>query len=497
MNQELLERILRCPALPSLPAVAVEVVELTRKTNVSMDELARIIQNDQALAARILKTVNSSFYGLRRPCGTIPQALVMLGLATVKSLALGFSLISSIGAKGKGEFDFVAYWRRGLYTAVAAKCIAREAGIAQEDEAFLGGLLQDVGMVAMHQALGAEYDTVLERAGEHRRLIRVELGVLELQHPDVGAMLAQRWKLPDELIMPVKYHECPTAAPPEHAPLVRCVGLGNLAHDVLTDTEAVHALRRFQHRAKEWFGIEPDAADELIRAIADGAKQVAPLFRLDTGCAPDTGKIMDEARVQMAVLAAAPRQPADGAALGNLLSDSQQFDPLTGVLGASALVDAGQMAFDTGVTNRTALACLAFQIDGLAGLSATHVESADAALVEVASLLDMTLGGRGGIVGRLGESTFGVLLPGIDRPAAVNAGTQVREAVETQSPEWGIGALNGRPLTVSVGVAVAGQDSMAAFGKVTQLLGAAQRAATAAAGAGGNSVRTFVPKLAA
>jgi GGDEF domain-containing protein len=107
------------------------------------------------------------------------------------------------------------------------------------------------------------------------------------------------------------------------------------------------------------------------------------------------------------------------------------------------------------------------------------------------------LGGRGGIVGRLGESSFGVLIPGIDRAAAVKVGVQVREAVESQSPAWAIRALKGGPLTVSIGVAVGGQDSIAAFGKVTQLLGAAQRAATAASGAGGNSVRTFVPKLAA
>src|ERR1051325_6151536 len=147
MNPELIERILRCPTLPTLPAVAVRVLELTGDESVSLERLAEEIQNDQALAAKVLKTINSSFYGVRRPCGTISQAMVMLGLSAVKSLALSFSLVSSIGF-GDDEFDHVAYWRRGLYTAAAAKIIAREVGRAFEDEAFLGGLLQDVGMMA-------------------------------------------------------------------------------------------------------------------------------------------------------------------------------------------------------------------------------------------------------------------------------------------------------------------------------------------------------------
>src|SRR5262249_3832394 len=158
---------------------------------------------DQALAAKILRTVNSSFYGLRRPCSTINQALVMLGLSTVKSLALSFSLVASLGAGAHEEFDFVSYWRRGLYTAVAARLTPEAAGILQDGEASLGGLLQDAGRVAMPKALGRKSLHVLLSANPHRELARLELAAFETQHPEVGAMLAQRWKLPPDLVMPV------------------------------------------------------------------------------------------------------------------------------------------------------------------------------------------------------------------------------------------------------------------------------------------------------
>src|SRR5579862_3133213 len=114
MNQELMDRILRCPSLPTLPAVAVRVIELTSNAGVSLDELAGVIQHDQALTTKILRTVNSSFYGLRRPCSNISQSLVMLGLSTVKSLALSFSLVTTLHGTQAEGFDYVSYWRRGL-----------------------------------------------------------------------------------------------------------------------------------------------------------------------------------------------------------------------------------------------------------------------------------------------------------------------------------------------------------------------------------------------
>lgn len=153
MNEGLLKQVLNCTSLPSLPAVAVRVIELTSDKNVKVQELAKTIGHDQGLSTKILRTVNSSFYGVRTRVATIDKAIVMLGLAPVKVLALGFSLVSSVGEDESG-FDYVSYWRRGLYTAVAAKLIAEAAEAGSADECFLGGLLQDVGMVALHRTLG-------------------------------------------------------------------------------------------------------------------------------------------------------------------------------------------------------------------------------------------------------------------------------------------------------------------------------------------------------
>ena len=106
-----------------------------------LTQLADVIENDQALATKILRTVNSSYYGLRKRCTNIRQAINFLGLNAVKSLALSFSLVETIDDPNDVTFDYVDYWRRGVYSAVAARFIAQTANLTCPDEAFFGALM--------------------------------------------------------------------------------------------------------------------------------------------------------------------------------------------------------------------------------------------------------------------------------------------------------------------------------------------------------------------
>ncbi len=120
MNQSLLDKIKNVPQLPSLPAVAVRVLELAKQSNQSLASVAKVISSDPALTAKVLKTVNSSFYGLPHQVATINHALVLLGMQTVKTLALGFSLAGSLNSNKSAKFDYVRFWRQSLFSAVAA-----------------------------------------------------------------------------------------------------------------------------------------------------------------------------------------------------------------------------------------------------------------------------------------------------------------------------------------------------------------------------------------
>jgi two-component system, cell cycle response regulator len=411
MKQETLHKILSCKSLPSLPAVALRVIEQTSDPNLKLAALATTIQNDQGLAAKVLKTVNSSFYGLRSPCSNISKSLVLLGLAPVKTLVLGFSLVNAIGSQNSAAtFDYVSYWRRGLYTAVASKAIAEAAGESWGDEAFLSGLLQDIGVIAMLSALGDEYVQVMASAGDHGELSRVEAETLESSHAEVGAMLAERWRLPVDLVMPVRYHDRPTAAPVEHADRCRCVALANLVHDVLTDEDPREAMGLLRLRAQHWFRLNAEAIDDIVRRCSEGARELSRLFNLDTGGFKSVDEIMATAQVRLEELKAGDPGGSEQERLDVLVKDGAEIDPLTGVHSRASFTSMVREAFAAQAVCGGSAMLVQFAIDVLPGKAPTSQEAADDRVVHLAGTLKRRFGSEGAAVCRVSHDLFAVVL---------------------------------------------------------------------------------------
>lgn len=494
MNTELLEEILSCPSLPSLPAVAMRVVELTQDPGVSMRELAETIQVDQGLAAKVLRTVNSSFYGLPKQCASIEKALVMLGLRPVKSLALGFSLVECVGA-GDGEgFDYASYWRRGLYAATSARFIAHRVCPALEEEAFVAGLFEDIGMIAMHRALGERYVAVLEKAGgRHDQLLRHEVADLEVQHAEVGAMLAQRWKLPDELVIPIQYHERPTAAPVEWGPLCRCVGLANLVHDVLTVEEAAPPLRRLYQKAQAWFNLQGAEVDALLVQASEASHELSKILRLNAGERADAEAILRAANEQLIAMAAEEQaQPQSAVEFAGLTIESDRIDPLTGLLQRSAFESVLASSFDAGRASGDSVTLVQVHVGGLPRATTREdVDAADQTVIAVTAMLRKHFEPMGAALCRWAGDTFAAAIVGAERTAVARTATEFRADLARSSDHLRAG------VTVSIGVAVADSGTIAHYATPKQLIASALAAANAARQAGGNCVRTFVPRAAA
>ncbi len=490
MNREVLEKVLACDRLPTLPAVAVRVIELTQDRDVSFRDLAETIQNDPALAARVIRTVNSSFFGLRQPCSSINQAIVLLGLSAVKTLALGFSLVSAISGAGEGEegedggqgagFDYPAYWRRSLFTGIAARTLARHGAPGREEVCFLGGLLQDVGMLALHQALGTQYAELLDQAGgDHRRLFELEIGALDTHHADIGAMLASRWRLPEELVMPIKYHERPSAAPAPHLPVVRAVGLGNIASDVLTAPEPAGPLSRFHARAREWFGLEDGEADEVLRSISASTREIARLLQIDAGEVADAGAILKQAHQRLLEMTI-PAAPTPGV---------EAPDALTGLPGRIALERALIAAFAQAAGAGTPLAVALFDIDFLDEFNdRLSREAGDAVVAALGAALPRELAGARGHAFRDDEGRFALVMPRTDRLTSTRIAESVRRHFGSSPVETPQGPVEA---SVSVGLAWADAGSIRQFKDAGDLMAAALRALDAAKRAGRNTLRLY------
>lgn len=496
MNHELLEEILSCPSLPSLPAVAVEVVELTNDPNVSLDQLARTIQNDQALSAKVLRTVNSSFYGLRTRCATIGKALVMLGLSPVKTLTLGFSLVSTLHDDKDPRFDHTAYWRRGLFSGVGARCVAEVARLKVGDEAFLGGLLQDIGMMAMYRALGDRYLAVLEATrGDHRLLVKAELDALELQHPEIGAMLAKRWKLPDELVLPIRYHERPTAAPNEHSAIVRLVGLGNMIHDVLTDADPSEALRRYYQKGTDWFKLTSDDCEAALKRAGEATKELSTLFRIDTGARPDVDALLERASAQMTTITRSTQgSGTPPAGVDVLVMGGSNDDPLTGLVGRLGFDAAMKAAMVSAKASGESLTMVEIVLEGVrTGMQTGGEAAGDEAIVGAAALARKHFEPSGAICCRLGVDVFAAIIVGATSTAVRNACAEYIADVARSRGMWAGEAIPASSLRASIGMAIFDPKEPGFPTGVQEVVLAATKGVQAARAAGADCVREPAP----
>lgn len=493
-----IESVLQCPQLPSLPAIAAQVLELTSRQDVPIREIASVVQNDQALAGKILKTVNSSFYGLSSPCPTIDRAMSYLGLNTVKSLVLGFSFVDSHRGLADSDppqkgFNLTHHWRRTIYGASAARIVAGATDTLDPDEAFLAALLQDVGMLAMFVSLEAEYAQIIENTdGDNERVILAEREAFGITHNEVGAALAEKWRLPSTIIHAARHHHDPSDAPKLHADLVRCGGLASLMASAAAHEAGERELTLYLQRARAWFGMDRERAEKMLQQAVEGAVQLSGLFAVDTGSRPDLARLLADASEALVEHQIHTQRQAEEFA-------RQAFtDGLTGIGNRKHFDDVLKQEFDRATSSDGALSVLFCDADKFKPLNDTHGHQAgDAILVQLAKRLSESIGDAGTVC-RYGGEEFAAIIPGLSVDEATKVAERCRLAVESQLFDLRDTpcAPDELPVTISVGIATreAGTGSM--VGSADLLLRAADKAVYAAKDSGRNCVRIlrFRPK---
>jgi len=491
MNQELLDRVLESPRLPSLPTIAVEVIDLVQQKDVNIKQIANTIQHDPALCSKILKTVNSSFYGQAHAVSNITHALVVLGLNSVKTLALGFSLVANLKDSGGEGFDHLLFWKRSLYSATATKNLTRQLGLPQQEEAFLGGLLQDLGMLAMHQTLGDEYVQLVQQAGDdHRKLHACEQETLGIDHAEVGAALAESWQLPPVLVAPIRYHERPGDAPEELASMVRAVGVGNRVADVFIGANPGESLEAFYADAEQWCELDREAGEDLLRSIHKESKEVQRLFDLPTGELEHPDAILARANEALMQITLQSQQQSSALEQQNReLVEQVTTDSLTDTANRRKFNEFVTEAFDTAVAANTALSVLFMDVDHFKQFNDTYGHpTGDRVLIEVAAVLKK-LTPEGGLVCRYGGEEFAVVLPGNTRREAAVLAERVRQAIASHTVE----SDDGEALSVTASIGVAAYEGVF-FEQAAHLIKAADQGVYAAKNAGRNAVRVFAPR---
>ncbi|RMH58233.1 MAG: HDOD domain-containing protein [Candidatus Hydrogenedentota bacterium] len=208
-----LKRIVeRIQDLPTLPTVVTRILKLVHDPESNAADVQMILGRDQSLSTKVMKLVNSAFYGYAGKIKTLHQAVVILGFDTIKSVALSATVFTAF-AGGRKNFDRDAFWRHSIATGVAARLLARECRMKEIEESFMCGVIHDIGKVVLDQYAPGDFDRVLAYVQEKNCLIyEAERAVLGSSHAQVGRWLGMKWGLPAEIVDVIFYHHQPANA---------------------------------------------------------------------------------------------------------------------------------------------------------------------------------------------------------------------------------------------------------------------------------------------
>lgn len=218
--------------LLSLPEVCLRIQQLAEDPHADMAEFARLVAQDPALTTRLLKLVNSAYYGFPGRIDTLSRAVNLVGIAELRNLTLAMAAMEVFGGLENERFDMLAFWRHSVYCALLARFLAKRARVLHAERLFITGLLHDVGRLLIFSLLPEPSARILQRLVRGEDVCVAERAELGFDHAEVGHELLSLWQLPKELRLAVARHHTP-----EHADTARLeatlVYLANrIAHQV-------------------------------------------------------------------------------------------------------------------------------------------------------------------------------------------------------------------------------------------------------------------------
>jgi len=485
MNEQLLNRIRKCESLPTLPAVAVQVLELVQDPEADIAKLARLVSKDPALSSKILRTVNSSLYGRPNKIGKLTQALTLLGLQTVRVLVLGFSLAKNVrNYKNKG-FKPLEYWRRSIYSATAALTLAQRTHLELQEEAFVAALLMDLGMLVLDELFGEQYGKVLEKSRSHADLVRFEDAMLQTNHAEISGALAEMWGLPPVLAVPMAAHHKPTEVEdPTLGRLAKVCYLAGRCADVFVDEPAAAAIAEIRAFCRDHHQMTDADCDALLDQVCRRTGEIAPLFDIAVNSGISYEVILKKANDSVIEMSLATQHQARMEQ--SRLQEQALADPLTGLANRRRFDAFLNEQFAAALAGQSPLALLMIDIDHFKAINDQHGhQSGDAVLQAVASVVRGVARPQD-LAARFGGEELALVMPAMGRAEALTFAEAVRREIAARPVEQGRVTV---PVAVSVGIAVLEQGMP--FKEAAHLIKAADLALYAAKSAGRNCVRAF------
>ena len=458
--------------LPSLPVVAIRLLEKFTDPNVALPEIVRIVQTDPAITAKLLRAVNSAQYGAGRPVSDLNRAVNLLGKKAVTSLVLCFSLSEESMRSGPFAALYKSVWLQSIVQASAAEQIARRHFRGMEGEAFTIALLSDIGRLAMLKTAPQEYAAVVHRAAEENLTVeQCEHEAFGIDHSSLSLALLNHWNLPKRFSNAI----CQRAAAPQHLTslppgeeraMAFTTAFSTTIANYICVTPRGLSLALMSDLGFELFGMSQDEIADLLDSTQQAVRATADLFETDPSTLGRPTDLMAEAMEQLSEIASTLTEgPASDSLRSRLLDENGQLkqriqdlvqrgsiDALTGVYNRGYFDEQFTLRTVDATTHNEPLGLLFIDADYFKKVNDEYGHPAgDAVLKRLASVLAGAIRDKD-LVARYGGEEFVVLLAQPTVQGMEALAERVRAAVEAERiPIDGGGVVR---VTISIGGAI-------------------------------------------
>jgi len=269
--------------LLALPESVAKIIELTASNEINIDEISKVIGTDPALTGRLLRIANSPFYGLSHRVSNANQAIMVLGLTTVKCLILSAAIFHPENYHGNSDIDIKSLYGNIITIAVTSRKLAVACGFDAPEEAFTCGLLHDVGALYLMHHYGLMYSKVLNKARNSGNLIDEEKSVFGSSHPEIGGLITRKWKLPQDVVDAVVNHDnCGGGESSKLDDIIRLAVALNREAFYLSDQYIESKITKISVISKR-LGVSRQQLDDITATIMKDALEFARLLEVDIG----------------------------------------------------------------------------------------------------------------------------------------------------------------------------------------------------------------------
>ncbi len=486
VNDILTKRLRFCTTLPSLPTIAIKILEIANKPDADITQICHYISLDPALAAKILKIANSPLFKSRRISNNIRQAVGTLGTHAVIIIALSFSLTSSLMTPSKENlhpFDNNNFWRRSIVSALASRILGEKFKLKGWDDLFLAGLLQDIGILAFSVMMPEEYKPVFLSAPDHDALLESERKTFDTGHDEIGYLLLKQWHIPDHISIAclASHHQpAPNATKPTS---FDCVAASGYIADYFLDPKKAGNVATVTNAVQRWLGIDSLELKKIIDTMETEIHSVAELFEITIHHPTEIAGITAQAKELLTIHSLTTVRE---------LEDKTQRDGLTGAHNRSFFNNMFQKEFYLSQENAFPLTIAMIDIDYFKKVNDTHGHVAGDTLLVV--IVRKILGQirQDDVLSRYGGEEFSLILPGTTLDISIKLLTRLKDSIAAISHKLDNGTCIN--ITVSIGVAV-NMDNGIRFACHEDMLKAADLALYSAKHAGRNKIVEWNPLL--